>query len=109
MTNSHTVDQARLSIMLNDLRLPTIKILWPQFAEQADREGWPAARFLAAIAEHELAERATAGSPGILPKRTCRPARRWTVSTSTPFQWSRKHRSWLWPRETAGWPRAPMS
>ncbi|MEX5601198.1 IS21-like element helper ATPase IstB, partial [Pseudophaeobacter sp. C1-32P7] len=58
MTSSHTVDEARLSIMLNDLRLPTIKILWPQFAEQADREGWPAARFLAAIAEHELAERA---------------------------------------------------
>lgn len=58
MTNSHTVDEARLSIMLNDLRLPTIKTLWPQFAEQADREGWPAARFLAAIAEHELAERA---------------------------------------------------
>ncbi len=58
MTSSHIVDEARLSIMLNDLRLPTIKILWPQFAEQADREGWPAARFLAAIAEHELAERA---------------------------------------------------
>ena len=58
MTNAHTVDEARLSIMLNDLRLPTIKMLWPQFAEQADREGWPAARFLAAIAEHELAERA---------------------------------------------------
>ena len=56
MTSSHTVDEARLSIMLNDLRLPTIKTLWPQFAEQADREGWPAARFLAAIAEHELAE-----------------------------------------------------
>ena len=31
--------------------------VWPQFAEQADKEGWPAARFLAAIAEHELAER----------------------------------------------------
>ena len=58
MMNAHTVDEARLSIMLNDLRLPTIKMLWPQFAEQADREGWPAARFLAAIAEHELAERA---------------------------------------------------
>ena len=27
------------------------------FAERADKEGWPAARFLAAIAEHELAER----------------------------------------------------
>ena len=54
---SHAVDEARLGIMLNDLRLPTIKTLWPQFAERADREGWPAARFLAAIAEHELAER----------------------------------------------------
>jgi DNA replication protein DnaC len=31
--------------------------MWPRFAEQADKEGWPAARFLAAIAEHELAER----------------------------------------------------
>ncbi len=50
MTSSHTVDEARLSIMLNDLQLPTIKILWPQFAEQADREGWPAARFLGAFA-----------------------------------------------------------
>lgn len=58
MTNAHSVDAARLSIMLNDLRLPTIKTLWQQFADQADREGWPAARFLAAIAEHELAERA---------------------------------------------------
>lgn len=53
---AHTVDDARLGIMLNELRLPTIKTLWPRFAEQADREGWPAARFLAAIAEHELSE-----------------------------------------------------
>lgn len=58
MKNTHTIDEARLGIMLNELRLPTIKSLWPQFAEQADREGWPAARFLSAIAEHELAERA---------------------------------------------------
>jgi len=58
MSNAHTIDEARLGIMLNELRLPTIKTLWPQFAEQADREGWPAARFLSAIAEHELAERA---------------------------------------------------
>lgn len=56
--NIHPVDEARLGIMLNELRLPTIKTLWPRFAEQSDREGWPAARFLAAIAEHELAERA---------------------------------------------------
>ena len=59
MKNAHnTIDEARLGIMFNELRLPTIKTLWPQFAEQADREGWPAARFLSAIAEHELAERA---------------------------------------------------
>ena len=58
MKTAHPVDEARLGLMLNELRLPTIKTLWPRFAETADREGWPAARFLAAIAEHELAERA---------------------------------------------------
>lgn len=58
MKTAHPIDEARLGIMLSELRLPTIKTLWPRFAETADREGWPAARFLAAIAEHELAERA---------------------------------------------------
>jgi DNA replication protein DnaC len=57
-STSYPLDEARLGIMLNELRLPTIKTFWPRFAEQADQEGWPAARFLAAIAEHELAERA---------------------------------------------------
>ena len=55
---THSIDAARLSIVLNDLRLPAIKHIWPSFAERADREGWPAARFLAALAEHEIAERA---------------------------------------------------
>ena len=58
MKTAHPIDEARLGIMLNELRLPTIKTLWPRFAETADREGWPAARFLAALAEHEIAERA---------------------------------------------------
>src|SRR6476660_779682 len=57
MKAAAAVDAARLGIMLNELRLPTIKVVWSQFAEQADKEGWPAARFLATIAEHELAER----------------------------------------------------
>jgi DNA replication protein DnaC len=52
------VDAARLGLLLGDLRLPAIKHIWPGFAERADREGWPAARFLAALAEHEIAERA---------------------------------------------------
>ena len=32
---------------------------WQALAERADQEGWPAARFLAALAEIELAERDT--------------------------------------------------
>ena len=43
--------------MLADLRLPTINQLWKSFAKRADAEGWTAVRFLAALAEHELAER----------------------------------------------------
>jgi DNA replication protein DnaC len=54
---SAVIDATRLSFILNELRLPTIKHVWPTFAERSDKEGWTAARFLAAIAEHELAER----------------------------------------------------
>ncbi|MHC2471529.1 hypothetical protein ACVJF0_002506 [Bradyrhizobium elkanii] len=57
MSTTNVVDTARLNLLLNELRLPAIKVLWPQFAEQSDKEGWPAARFLATIAEHEIAER----------------------------------------------------
>ena len=53
-----TVDTAKLPVLLNELRLPTFTRLWSEFAERADKEGWPAARFLAALAELELAERA---------------------------------------------------
>jgi DNA replication protein DnaC len=35
-----------------------MKLIWPDFAARADKEGWPAARFLAALTQHELAERA---------------------------------------------------
>lgn len=52
-----TVDTARLPLLLNELRLPTIATLWPAFTERADREGWPAARLLATLTELELAER----------------------------------------------------
>jgi hypothetical protein len=30
MKNAHVIDEARLGIMLNELRLPTIKTLWPR-------------------------------------------------------------------------------
>ena len=59
MNATDAVDAGRLALALNDLRLPTIKAIWPEFAARADKEGWPAARFLAALAEHEMAERAS--------------------------------------------------
>jgi DNA replication protein DnaC len=54
---TQSIDSARLTLILNDLRLPAIKQGWSSFAERADKEGWPAARFLATLAEHEIAER----------------------------------------------------
>src|SRR4051812_34354495 len=56
--DSITVDTARLPLLLNELRLPTIAAMWRSFAERADREAWPAARLLATLTELELAERA---------------------------------------------------
>ena len=58
MTGPITSDTARLPVMLTQLRLPTVARLWPTISETADREGWPAARTLAALLEHEIAERA---------------------------------------------------
>ena len=59
MSSPDAIDAGRLTLALNDLRLPAIKTIWPDFAARADKEGWPAARFLAALAEHEMAERAS--------------------------------------------------
>ena len=50
-------DAARLSIMLTELRLPTVRRLWEAIAAQSDREGWPAVRLLSVLFEHEIAER----------------------------------------------------
>src|SRR6201989_749539 len=50
-------DAARIELLLAELRLPAIKLVWASLAAQADKEGGPAGRFLAALAEHEIAER----------------------------------------------------
>src|SRR5580700_7340976 len=57
MKSANAIDTARVELLLAELRLPAIKLVWPDIAGQADKEGWPAARFLAALAEHEMAER----------------------------------------------------
>jgi len=45
-------EPGRNALLLGELRLPTIARLW------SDQEGWPAGRFLGALIEHEVAERA---------------------------------------------------
>jgi len=57
MTTTMTVDAARVELLLSELRLPSMKAIWPRLAAQSDKEGWPAAKFLAALAEHEVADR----------------------------------------------------
>jgi DNA replication protein DnaC len=57
MTTTMTIDAARVELLLSELRLPSMKAIWPKLAAQSDKEGWPAAKFLAALAEHETADR----------------------------------------------------
>ena len=57
--NPRAVDVHALPTMLTALRLPSFHRHWPALAERADKEGWPAARFRAVLAEIELAERET--------------------------------------------------
>jgi len=58
MTNL-PIDTFKLPVMLTALRLPSFQNHWQEIAEQADKEAWPAARFLAVLAEYEMAERET--------------------------------------------------
>ena len=57
MNATDKIDAARIDLLLSELRLPGIKLIWAALAETADKEGWPAARFLAALAEQEMVER----------------------------------------------------
>ena len=57
MSASNTIDIARVELLLSELRLPGVKLMWAKLAAQSDKEGWPAARFLAALAELEVADR----------------------------------------------------
>jgi DNA replication protein DnaC len=54
---TNMIGAARVELLLGELRLPSVKLIWARLAEQTDKEGWPAARFLAALAEHEVADR----------------------------------------------------
>ena len=56
-STANSIDTARVELLLGELRLPGVKAIWPKLAAQSDKEGWPAARFLSALAEHEAADR----------------------------------------------------
>ncbi len=57
MSGAAVTTGGRLSLMLTELRLPTIKRLAADLCTQSDREGWPGHRLLEALLEHEMAER----------------------------------------------------
>jgi DNA replication protein DnaC len=57
--SARAIDVHALPAMLTALRLPSFHRHWQALAERADKEGWPAARFLATLADIELAERET--------------------------------------------------
>ena len=77
--------------------------LWQDIAARADKEGWPAARFLSALAELEIAERGQAANRA--------PSCRGTSATGQdarqlrlhwPCRCSARHTSWRSPPATPG-------
>jgi len=56
--NAPSGELARTALLIGELRLPTIGRLWSELADRSDKEGWPAGRFLGALLEHEVADRA---------------------------------------------------
>ncbi len=97
-----TIDAARLELLLSELRLPGIKLMWSKFAEQADKEGWPAARFLAALAEHEVADRARRRIERHLAEALCRRGNPIDAFDFDAVPMISKARSWLSPPAMAG-------
>ena len=51
MSAADKTDAARVELMLSELRLPGAKLAGAAPAARADKEGWPAVRFLAALGE----------------------------------------------------------
>jgi hypothetical protein len=79
---SAAIDATRLSFILNELRLPAIKHVWPKFAERSDKEGWTAARFLARSPSTSSPSATVGASSDTWAKRSCCPARPSRTSTS---------------------------
>lgn len=96
-----SVDAARVELLLNELRLPGVKAIWPKLAAQSDKEGWPAARFLAALAEHEASDRTRRRIERHMVEARL-PAGRSPPSTSRACRCYQRHRRWRSPPATPG-------
>src|SRR5713101_1043760 len=105
MKTTDPVDAARVALLLAELRLSAVKLVWADLAAQADKEGWPAARFLAALAEHEMAERGRRRIERHLAEARLPPGK--TLDTFD-FEAVPVVRSWRSPLATAGWKKAPI-
>ena len=89
MSDSITVDAARLPLLLGELRLPTVAKLWQTFTERADREGWPSARLLATLPNSNSQGEPSDVFSDICWRRGCHRAR---PSTRIPLPTSRSSR-----------------
>ena len=103
-----TVDTARLPLALAELRLPSIARLWPEFTERADREGWPAARLLASLAELELAERARRRIERHLAEAHLPPGKTFDSFDFSAVPMISKAQVWRWRPGTVGSRKAPI-
>ena len=57
MSAANAATNARLGVMLTELRLPTMKRLAAELCAQSDREGWTGHRLVETLIEHETLER----------------------------------------------------
>ena len=103
MTGAATsIDAARVELLLNELRLPGVKAIWPQIAAQSDKEGWPAARFLATLAEHESADRARRRIERHMAEARLPAGKTLAAFDFESVRWCRRRTSWLSRQATSG-------
>src|SRR5215472_251574 len=108
MRAADPIDTARVELLLAELRLPAAKQLWTSLAAQADKEGWPAARFLAALAEHEMAERTRRRIERHLAEARLPPGKTIDSFDFEAVPVVSKAQSWRSPPATPGSTRAPI-
>jgi len=72
---TQSIDSARLTLILNDLRLPAIKQGWSAFGRTGGQGRMARPRFLAALASTRSPNATVVASSAISPTHACFPAR----------------------------------